>query len=76
MKKLLSFAGVALLALTIGVAGCDDDTAVTPIAPPPPPPPPPPPLATTMLPASADVAVGSSVVFAVNVSGGGSGRDG
>ena len=37
MKKLLSFAGVALLALTIGVVGCDDDAAVTPVAPPPPP---------------------------------------
>ena len=33
MKKLLSSAGVALLALTIGVVGCDDDTAVTPVAP-------------------------------------------
>ena len=70
MKKLLSFVGVASLALTMVVAGCDDDTAVTPTAPPPPPPPAPPPLATTMLPASADVAVGSSVVFAVNASGG------
>ena len=36
MKKLLSFAGVALLAL-IGVVGCDDDAVVTPVAPPPPP---------------------------------------
>ena len=35
MKKLLSFAGVALLALTIGVVGCDDDAVVTPVAPPP-----------------------------------------
>ena len=35
MKKLLSFAGVALLTLTIGVVGCDDDAAVTPVAPPP-----------------------------------------
>ena len=34
MKKLLSFAGVALLAL-IGVVGCDDDAVVTPVAPPP-----------------------------------------
>ena len=34
MKKLLRFAGVALLALTIGVVGCDDDeTTVTPVAP-------------------------------------------
>ena len=38
MKKLLSFAGAALLALTIGVVGCDDDAAVTPVAPPPTPP--------------------------------------
>ena len=69
MKKLLSFAGVALLALTIGVAGCDDDAVVTPVAPPTPVPPPPP-LVVTMSPASADVAVGSNVVFAVNASGG------
>ena len=34
MKKLLSFAGVALLAL-LGVVGCDDDAVVTPVAPPP-----------------------------------------
>ena len=33
MKKLLRFAGVALLALTIGVVGCDDDETVTPVAP-------------------------------------------
>ena len=33
MKKLLRFAGVALLALTIGVVGCDDDEPVTPVAP-------------------------------------------
>ena len=66
MKKLLSFVGVASLALTIVVVGCDDDATVTPVAPPPPPPP----LETTMLPASAEVAVGSSVVFAVNASGG------
>ena len=45
MKKLLRFAGVALLALTIGVFGCGDDddpvapvTPVTPVAPPVPPP--------------------------------------
>ena len=39
MKKLLSFAGVALLALTVGVVGCDDDAVVTPVAPPTPTPP-------------------------------------
>ncbi len=39
MKMLLRFAGVALLALTIGVVGCGDDAVVTPVAPPPPPPP-------------------------------------
>ena len=39
----------------------------------PPPPPPPPPLVVTMSPASADVAVGSNVVFAVNASGGAAG---
>ena len=33
MKKLLRFAGVALLTLTIGVVGCDDEEAVTPVAP-------------------------------------------
>ena len=39
MTKFLRFAGVALLALTIG-GGCGDDDPVTPVAPPPPPPPP------------------------------------
>ena len=80
MKRLLRFSGVALLALTIGVFGCgDDETPVAPtvtvtVPPPaPPPPPPPPPLETTMLPTSAEVAVGSSVVFAVNASGGAAG---
>ena len=34
MKKLLSFVGVASLALTIGVVGCDDDGVVTPVTPP------------------------------------------
>ncbi len=37
MKMLLRFAGVALLALTIGVVGCGDDAVVTPVAPPAPP---------------------------------------
>ena len=73
MKKLLRFAGVALLALTIGVFGCGDDP--DPVAPTvtvtvPPTTPPTPPLVVTMSPASADVAVGSNVVFAVNASGG------
>ena len=31
--KLLRFAGVALLALTIGVVGCDDDEGITPVVP-------------------------------------------
>ena len=71
MKKLLRFAGVALLALTIGVFGCGDDAdPVTPVTPVAPPPPPPPPLAVTMSPASAEVAVGSNVVFAINALGG------
>ena len=80
MKKFVRFAGVALLALTIGVVGCDDDAApvaptVTVTVPPPTPPtpPPPPPLVVTMSPASAEVAVGSNVVFAVNASGGAAG---
>ena len=50
MKKFVRFAGVALLALTIGVVGCDDDAApvaptVTVTVPPPTPTPPPPPAA-------------------------------
>ena len=78
MKKLLRFAGVALLALTIGVFGCDDDDPVAPVAPTvtvtvPPPTPTPTPLAVTMTPTSADVAVGSNVVFAINASGGAAG---
>ena len=68
MKKFVRFTGVALLALTIGVVGCDDDAAlVAPVAPPPPPPPP---LAVTMSPASQTIGVGGTVVFAVSVSGG------
>ena len=77
MKKLLRFAGVALLALTIGVFGCgDDETPVAPIVtvtvptPTPPPPPPPPPVVVTMAPASQTIGVGGTVVFAVSVSGG------
>ena len=72
MMKLLRFAGVALLALTIGVFGCGDD----PVAPtvtvtvPPPTPPPPPPLAATMTPDAQTIGVGGTVVFAVSVSGG------
>ena len=73
MKKFVRFAGVALLALTIGVASCGDDA--DPVAPTvtvtvPPTTPTTPPLVVTMSPASADVAVGSNVVFAVNASGG------
>ena len=75
MKKLLRFAGVTLLALTIGVFGCGDDDPVAPVAPTvtvtvPPTTPTTPPLVVTMSPASADVAVGSNVVFAINASGG------
>ena len=77
MTKLLRFAGVALLALTIGVFGCGDDgdpvaptVTVTVPTPPTPPPPPPPPLAVTMSPASQTIGVGGTVVFAVGVSGG------
>ena len=33
MKKFVRFAGVAILALTIGVASCDDDDPVAPVAP-------------------------------------------
>ena len=70
MTKLLRFAGVALLALTIGVFGCGDDadpvtpvTPVTPVAPPPP-------VVVTMAPASQTIGVGGTVIFAVSVSGG------
>ena len=71
MKKLVRFAGVALLALTISVASCGgDDDPVTPVAPPTPPPPPPPPVVVTMSPASQTIGVGGTVVFAVSVSGG------
>ena len=80
MKKFVRFAGVALLALTIGVLGCGDDAdpvaptvTVTVPTPPTPPTPTPPPLVVTMTPPSADVAVGSNVVFAVNASGGAAG---
>ena len=74
MTKLLRFAGVALLALTIGVFGCGDDA--DPVAPtvtvtvPTPPTPPPPPLAATMSPDAQTIGVGGTVVFAVSVSGG------
>ena len=62
--KLSRFALMAGL-LTFGVAACGDDVEVVE-----PTPPPPPPLVASMDPASAEVAVGSSVVFAVNASGG------
>ena len=54
--------------LAFGVAACGDDVEV--VSPTPPVPPPPPPVTATMAPASASVAVGNSVVFAVNASGG------
>ena len=54
--------------LALGVAACGDDVQV--VEPTPPAPPPPPALSASMAPASAEVEVGSSVVFAVNVSGG------
>ena len=61
---------IALVAglLALGVAACGDDVQV--VEPTPPVPPPPPPVTATMAPASASVAVGNSVVFAVNASGG------
>ena len=54
--------------LALGAAACGDDVQV--VEPTPPQPPPPPPVEATMAPASASVAVGNSVVFAVNASGG------
>ena len=54
--------------LALGVAACGDNVEV--ISPTPPVVPPPPPVTATMAPASASVAVGNSVVFAVNASGG------
>ena len=54
--------------LALGVAACGDDVQIVE-----PTPPPPPPLTATMAPASATVAVGNSVVFAVNASGGAAG---
>ena len=54
--------------LALGVAACGDDVEV--VSPAPPAPPPTPPVTATMAPASASVAVGNSVVFAVNASGG------
>ena len=65
--RLNRFALVAGL-LALGVAACGDDVEV--VQPTPPAPPPPPPLAASMAPESAEVEVGSSVVFAVNASGG------
>ena len=54
--------------LALGMAACGDDVQV--VEPTPPQPPPTPPVEATMAPASASVAVGNSVVFAVNASGG------
>ena len=73
MTKLLRFAGVALLALTIGVFGCGEDAVAPPtvtVTVPTPPTPPPPPVVVTMSPASQSIGVGGTVVFAVSVSGG------
>ena len=53
--------------LALGVAACDDDVEVVAPAPVVPPSPP---VTAMMAPASATVAVGNSVVFAVNASGG------
>ena len=66
----MRFNRFALLAgvLALGVAACGDDVEI--VQPTPEPPPPPPPVTATMAPASASVAVGNSVVFAVNASGG------
>ena len=66
----MKFNRFALVAgvLALGVAACGDDVQV--VEPTPPQPPPPPPVEATMAPASASVAVGNSVVFAVNASGG------
>ena len=65
---------IALVAgvLALGVAACGDDVQV--VEPTPPQPPPPPPVTATMAPAAASVAVGNSVVFAVNASGGAAGE--
>ena len=67
MMKLNRYALVAGL-LALGAAACGDDVEI--VQPTPEPPPPPPPVEATMAPASASVAVGNSVVFAVNASGG------
>ena len=66
----MKFNRFALVAgvLALGVAACGDDVEI--VQPTPEPPPPPPPVEATMAPASASVAVGNSVVFAVNASGG------
>ena len=67
MMKLSRSALMAGL-VAIGLGACGDDVQVVE-----PTPPPPPPLTSTMAPASAEVAVGGSVVFAVNASGGAAG---
>ena len=64
MNRFALVAGV----LALGVAACGDDVQV--VEPTPPVPPPPPAVTASMAPASASVAVGNSVVFAVNASGG------
>ena len=67
MMKLYRSALMAGL-VALGVAACGDNVEV--IQPTPPAVPPPPPVEAMMAPASATVAVGGSVVFAVNASGG------
>ena len=64
LKRFSLVAGV----LALGVAACGDDVEI--VQPTPPVPPPPPAVTASMAPASASVAVGNSVVFAVNASGG------
>ena len=59
---------LAATVLALGAAACGDDVQV--VEPTPPVPDRPPPVTATMAPASASVAVGNSVVFAANVSGG------
>ena len=54
--------------LALGVAACGDDVEV--ISPAPPVVPPPPPVTATMVPASAEVAVGNIFVFSLTVTGG------
>ena len=65
MKNRFLVAGLMVL----GVTACGDDLSIQQ-----PPPPLPPPLTASMAPASATVAIGGNVVFAVNASGGAAGE--